>query len=71
MSHEYQEFGPYYSPLKDCLVTRLSMADSKGGEFFVEVEGQGKAYREAKVQALDDLMQAIALGLEPGKVVRR
>lgn len=69
MSHEYSEFR-VYSPLKDCLVSRISMADSKGSEFWMEVAGEGKAYREAKARALEDLMEAIALGLQPGKVVR-
>lgn len=69
MSRQYSEFRAY-SPLKDCLVSRISMADSHGREFWVEVQGEGKAYREAKTQALDDLVEAIEMGLQPGKVVR-
>jgi hypothetical protein len=69
MAVEYSEFR-CYSPLTDGPVSRISMADSHGMEFWMEVEGEGKAYREAKAQALEDLMEAIAMGLEPGKVVR-
>jgi hypothetical protein len=47
------------------------MADDRGQEFFAEVVGEGKAYREAKARALEDLMEAIDSGLEPGKVIRR
>lgn len=59
-----------YSPIKDCLVSRLSMADTRGGEFWMEIEGEGKAYRKAKAAALEDLTEAITMGLQPGKVVR-
>ena len=69
MRYAYSEFRTY-SPTKDGLVSRLSMADARGGEFWMEIEGEGKAYREAKEQALSDLMEAIEMGLEPGRVVR-
>lgn len=59
-----------YSPMKDCVVSRLSMADTRGGEFWMEIEGEGKSYRAAKEAALSDLMEAIEMGLEPGRVVR-
>lgn len=68
MTREYSEFR-CYSPLKDCLVSRVSMADSHGMEFWTEVMGEGKAYREAKAQALEDLAEAIEMGLQPGKVI--
>lgn len=45
------------------------MADSHGMEFWTEVMGEGKAYREAKAQALEDLAEAIEMGLQPGKVI--
>lgn len=45
------------------------MADEQGLEFFIEIEGEGAAYRNAKAQALDDLAQAIELGLNPGRVI--
>lgn len=69
MSREYLEFR-CYSPIYDCEVSRISMADDRGAEFWMEVQGTGKAYREAKRDALDDLSEAIDMGLEPGKVVR-
>lgn len=69
MPREYSQFG-CYSPMRDCIVTRISMADDHGMEFWMEIEGEGKAYREAKALALEDLMAAIEMGLEPGKVVR-
>lgn len=69
MTRLYAEFR-CYSPLTDCEVSRISMADERGGEFWMEVTGEGKAYRQAKEQALEDISEAIEIGLEPGKVVR-
>ena len=40
-------------------------------EYFVEITGEGKAYRAAKEQALKDLAEAIEQGLKPGKIVRK
>ncbi len=71
----YSEFR-CYSPMTDCEVSRISMFDTRPDspnrfqEYWVEVRGEGKAYREAKAQALDDLMEAIEMKLPPGKVVR-
>lgn len=70
-----------YSVTRDALVSRISMMNTdpanphydrfKNQEYFIEVLGEGKAYREAKAQALDDLLEAISTGLKPGKIVRK
>jgi hypothetical protein len=65
----YSEFR-CYSPTHDAMVSRVSMPDDRGDEFYVEVLGEGKDYRKAKAQALDDLIEAIEMGLPPGKVIR-
>lgn len=62
----------YYSPAHDCDCTRLSIFDGKGGEFFQTVPmtmGQGKAWREERERRLEQIEQAIDLGLQPGEVV--
>ena len=69
MQRTYSEFR-CYSPIQDCEISRLSMMDSHGGEFYIEVVGTGKEYRRAKEEALADLMEAIDSGLFPGRVVR-
>jgi hypothetical protein len=66
----YSEFR-CYSPLHDCEISRVSMTNDRGQEFFIEVPGDGKAYREAKRQALEDLAAAIETGHEPGRVVQK
>ena len=67
--HEYSEFR-HYSPMRDCLVCRISMQGPEG-VYYAEIEGlEGKAYRQAKAQAIDDLIEAIESGLPPGKIVR-
>lgn len=69
MTRTYSEVR-CYSPILDCEISRISMADDRGGEFFVEIEGQGKKYRQAKDEALTDLAEAIEMGLFPGRVTR-
>lgn len=69
MIREYSEFR-CFSPVEGELVSRVSMADGKGGEFWTFVKGDGKAYRDAKREALIDLAEAIDSGLEPGRVCR-
>ena len=64
----YSEFRTY-SPIRDCLVSRISMADSRGLEFWMEVVGEGKSYRHDKAKAIDQIMEAIERGREPGEVV--
>jgi hypothetical protein len=59
-----------YSPMRDCVVIRISIADAHGQELWTEIEGEGKAYREAKAAALQDLMKAFERGDQPGQVVR-
>jgi hypothetical protein len=67
--HEYSEFR-CYSPMKDCQVTRISMQSPKG-VYWQEIDGlEGKAYREAKEAAINDLVEAIETGLHPGKITR-
>jgi hypothetical protein len=66
---EYSEFRTY-SPMSDSVISRISMADARGQEFWVEVPGEGREYRKAKAEALADIMEAIDTGLAPGKVVR-
>jgi hypothetical protein len=63
----YSEYRTY-SPIKDCLISRISMADERGGEFWMEIDGDGKTYREARDRALADIQEAIERGLLPGKV---
>ena len=70
-----------YSPVRDCEVSRISMMNDdpsnrfyhlyKQQEYFIEVTGEGKAYRESKEQALLDLQEAIDCGLKPGKITRK
>lgn len=59
-----------YSPVLDMDVIRLSVADEKGGEFFalIPCTKQGKSLREAKAAALENIYEAIAIGLDPGEV---
>lgn len=54
----------------DADVLRLSVADERGGEFFVLMPcpSQGKSLREAKRAALENIHEAIAIGLDPGEV---
>lgn len=64
-----QEFRSY-SPVLDTEVIRLSVADERGGEFFVVLPcpSQGRSLRKAKLAALENIHEAIAIGLEPGEV---
>ena len=66
---QYSEFR-CYSPMRDALISRISMADDRGAEFYVEIEGEGAAYRRRKAEALEDLVEAIETGLPPGKISR-
>lgn len=64
-----QEFRSY-SPVLDIEVIRLSVADDKGGEFFVVMPcpPTGKSLRKAKLAALEIIHEAISIGLDPGEV---
>lgn len=65
--HCYSEYR-LYSVIKDAVVSRISIADARGGEFWMEIPGEGKGYREARAKALEDIQEAIEKGLPPGQV---
>lgn len=69
MTGTYHEFVSY-SPVHDCEVCRLSVFDSRGGEFYVIIPREnGRRWRERRAKALDDIDYAIARGMEPGQVI--
>lgn len=58
-----------YSPFYDRTITRVSMADANGSEFFVIVPlDGGKAYRNARKRAIEAISAAIETRQEPGEV---
>ena len=58
-----------YSPLTDCDVARISMANEQGSEYFCLLPvTEGKAWRDAKQEALSALSEAITDGLRPGEI---
>lgn len=58
-----------YSPTTDSDLTRVSVADDRGAEFFAFIEaGLGKSYRERKEAAVAAIVQYIEDGGEPGEV---
>lgn len=65
----YQEMR-FYSPVVGAPVTRLSMADARGQEYFATIPRNvsGKTYREAREKALDAIMEAMD-EREPGEVL--
>lgn len=65
----YSEFRAY-SPLADCEIARISVADDRGSEFFMFVKdiGYGKHYRETLVATLDQICAAMDRGVDPGEV---
>lgn len=64
----YREFF-FYSPFLDSEACRLSVYDARGSEFFMIVPVEdGKAWRPARKQALEDIETAIEAGLQPGEV---
>lgn len=65
----YSEYR-VYSPVSDAQVVRISMADERGAEYWIQIQGEGAGYRRAHSQALTDLMEAIEMGMEPGEVLR-
>ena len=64
----YQEIR-FYSPTIGAPVTRLSMADERGREYFSTIPRNvsGKTYRDNKERALNAIMDAMT-GHEPGEV---
>jgi hypothetical protein len=66
----YSEFR-MYSPTYDAVMSRISMTDDSGGEFFMLVPAtSGKSYRKAKTEALEMIQEAMAQGCQPGEVRR-
>lgn len=60
----------YYSPVDDAEMTRVSIADDRGVEFFANIlAGEGKSYRLRKEAAIDGIVSYIEGGGEPGEVV--
>lgn len=59
----------YWCINRDCGVSRVSMADLHGREYFTIVSREiPRAYREAKERALDAIETAIGRGDQPGEV---
>jgi hypothetical protein len=59
----------FYSPEMDTAAVRLSMADSRGREYYAILPGgSGKGWRERRDTALDAIEAAIEAGEEPGEV---
>jgi hypothetical protein len=65
----YRSFR-FWSPVLGCHAERLSMFDTKGGEFFVvlPLSGTSKQNRMDKQKALDAIADAIEGGKQPGVV---
>jgi hypothetical protein len=59
----------YWSPTHGAEVTRLSMADDRGQEFYAFVPAiEGSPSRRVRERATDALQQAIERGLKPGEI---
>jgi hypothetical protein len=59
-----------YSPLTDCEVIRLSMADERGQEYYAMLtETEGRAYREMRERAMAAILDAIDAEDAPGEVI--
>ena len=61
----------YWSPTLGCEVSRISMVDKNGDEYFVTIPREsGRQFREAKDKALDALEEAIGDDTRgPGEVI--
>jgi hypothetical protein len=58
-----------YSPTFDCELTRLSMTDELGQEFFTLLpRAEGSKWRKLRAEALEVLSEAIESGLAPGEI---
>lgn len=58
-----------WSPTLGCEATRISTADSLGQEYFAILpRTEGRAWREARQQAVEALAEAMERGLTPGEV---
>ena len=58
----------YYSLVHDCEVSRISVPDENGREFFAIVALEGKGYRERRSEAIQKCLEAMRAGCEPGEV---
>lgn len=68
MTASLLEFA-YWSPTHGAEVTRFSLADDLGQEYFAFVPStEGSTARRLRDKAADALEQAIERGLEPGEV---
>lgn len=65
--HEHR----YYSIADGRIMVRLSVADERGGEFFVKMprDEPARRYRERRDEALAMIEEAIEAGLDPGEVI--
>lgn len=64
----YQEFRAY-SPTYGCEVSRFSMFDKNGAEFFIMLPtSAGKKWRETRTKAVEAIADAISRGDEPGEI---
>lgn len=62
-----------YSAIHDCEVTRLSLCDDRGGEFFCLIprDGRAKKWRAVRDKVLEDLQSEIQAGSQPGQFIPR
>jgi hypothetical protein len=65
----YRSFR-FWSPILGCHAERLSMFDTRGGEFFVvlPLRGTARQNRMDKQKALEAIADAIESGGQPGAV---
>lgn len=63
----FSEFEAY-SPIHDQTMTRVSVPDAQGREYWVLVPTYGKGYRERRNNAISLCEEAIAIGCDPGQV---
>lgn len=63
----YSEYEAY-SPIHDEVMTRVSVADDNGREFWTLVPTYGKGYRDRRSTAIDMCLEAIQAGCSPGEV---
>lgn len=69
MTNHYQVIR-YYSATTDAEMARISMFDSRGSEFWTEVQaGGGRKWRVARERAVELIANAIESGDEPGEVI--
>lgn len=65
----YTEYR-HWSQVLGCEAVRLSVFDRNGDEFFciIPIDGPGRRYREARDAALDQIIDVMRDGREPGEV---